>query len=150
MNPLLRLNPDKRAKAGEMKDHTWLDSIVVQGEIYVIRRAEEDDRRRKLIVNSKAKDVRRDSEEDMDEDEDAMKPVDEAAVLEDLIPSSDSTSDLASDSKPKLIIPANANLKENAQNPAPGRPNSSFPTSNSAPAVAPGLAPLTSPKRSKR
>ncbi|KAH8831736.1 kinase-like protein [Flagelloscypha sp. PMI_526] len=44
LNPMLRLHPDKRAKAGELIHHNWLEGVVVQGEIDVIRRAEERER----------------------------------------------------------------------------------------------------------
>ncbi|KAG5640365.1 hypothetical protein DXG03_009028 [Asterophora parasitica] len=37
---MLRLHPDKRAKAADLIHHRWLDGVVVQGEIDVIRRAE--------------------------------------------------------------------------------------------------------------
>ena len=47
LNPMLRLNPDKRAKASDLVHHAWLDGIVVQGEIDVIRRAEEEEARKK-------------------------------------------------------------------------------------------------------
>ncbi|KAI8974159.1 kinase-like domain-containing protein [Trametes punicea] len=47
LNPMLRLHPDKRAKASELIHHAWLDGIVVQGEIDVIRRAEEEERKRR-------------------------------------------------------------------------------------------------------
>jgi serine/threonine-protein kinase SRPK3 len=36
--PMLRLHPDKRAKASELIHHNWLDGIVVQGEVDVRRR----------------------------------------------------------------------------------------------------------------
>jgi serine/threonine-protein kinase SRPK3 len=47
LTPMLRLNPEKRAKASEMVHHAWLDGIIVQGEIEQILRAEkeEEDRR---------------------------------------------------------------------------------------------------------
>jgi len=50
LSPMLRQNPDKRAKASELVHHTWLDGIIVQGEIDLIRRAEEEEllRRAKL------------------------------------------------------------------------------------------------------
>ncbi|KAI0628916.1 kinase-like domain-containing protein [Trametes polyzona] len=50
LNPMLRLHPDKRAKASELIHHAWLDGIVVQGEIDVIRRAEEEEARRKRLT----------------------------------------------------------------------------------------------------
>ena len=43
LTPMMRLQPDKRAKASELVHHTWLDGIVVQGEIDLIRRAEEQE-----------------------------------------------------------------------------------------------------------
>lgn len=43
LNPMLRLHPDKRAKAHELVHHKWLEGIVVQGEVDLIRRAEEEE-----------------------------------------------------------------------------------------------------------
>ncbi|KAF5349693.1 hypothetical protein D9756_008775 [Leucocoprinus leucothites] len=40
LNPMLRLHPDRRAKAADLVHHVWLEGVVVQGEIDVIRRAE--------------------------------------------------------------------------------------------------------------
>ncbi|KAK7005972.1 kinase-like protein [Favolaschia claudopus] len=40
LTPMLRLNPEKRAKASELVHHNWLEGVVVQGELDVIRRAE--------------------------------------------------------------------------------------------------------------
>lgn len=48
LSPMVRLNPEKRAGAGELVHHRWLDGIVVQGEVDVIRRAEEEEARRRL------------------------------------------------------------------------------------------------------
>ncbi|KAH9986830.1 kinase-like domain-containing protein [Russula compacta] len=48
LTPMVRLNPEKRAGAGELVHHRWLDGIVVQGEVDVIRRAEEEEARRRL------------------------------------------------------------------------------------------------------
>lgn len=44
LNPMLRLLPDKRASAGEMVHHSWLEAVVVQGELDALRRMEEDER----------------------------------------------------------------------------------------------------------
>ncbi len=44
---MLRLHPDKRAKASDLVHHNWLDGVVVQGEIDVIRRAEEMEKNRR-------------------------------------------------------------------------------------------------------
>jgi len=48
LNPMLRLHPDRRAKASELIHHNFLDGIVVQGEVDVIRRLEleESDKRK--------------------------------------------------------------------------------------------------------
>ena len=46
LTPMLRLHPDKRAKASELIHHNWLDGVVVQGEIDVIRRAEQEEAER--------------------------------------------------------------------------------------------------------
>jgi serine/threonine-protein kinase SRPK3 len=40
LSPMLRLHPDRRAKASELIHHNFLEGIVVQGEIDVIRRME--------------------------------------------------------------------------------------------------------------
>ncbi|KAF8061863.1 CMGC/SRPK protein kinase [Lyophyllum atratum] len=44
LTPMLRLHPDKRAKAGELVHHRWLEGVAVQGEIDVIRRAEREEK----------------------------------------------------------------------------------------------------------
>lgn len=90
LTPMLRLHPDKRAKAGDLFHHNWVDGVVVQGEIDVIRRAEEDEARRKqqeaaggdesggdLSPNSKLKAALDQSEAD------AMKPVEDITMLSD-------------------------------------------------------------------
>ncbi|KAJ7646767.1 kinase-like protein [Roridomyces roridus] len=43
LTPMLRLNSEKRARAGELVHHAWLEGVVVQGEIEVIRRAEREE-----------------------------------------------------------------------------------------------------------
>ncbi|KAJ7761010.1 kinase-like protein [Mycena metata] len=43
LTPMLRLHPDKRAKASELVHHNWLEGVAVQGELDVIRRAERND-----------------------------------------------------------------------------------------------------------
>ncbi|KAI0255198.1 kinase-like domain-containing protein [Lactifluus subvellereus] len=67
LSPMLRLNPERRAGAGELVHHRWLDGIVVQGEVDIIRRAEEEEARRRLPPSSAA------SLSDVD----ALKPVDD-------------------------------------------------------------------------
>ncbi|CAE6434291.1 unnamed protein product [Rhizoctonia solani] len=41
LTPMMQLNPDKRARAIDMVNHPWLDGIVVQGELDVLK-AERD------------------------------------------------------------------------------------------------------------
>lgn len=74
-NPMLRLHPEKRAGAGELIHHRWLDGIVVQGEIDVLRRAEEEDRRQHLPATDPSL-----AEEP---DHDALKPVDDSPGTDD-------------------------------------------------------------------
>jgi len=47
---MLRLHPDKRAKATDLIHHNFLDGVVVQGEIDVIRRAESDEATRRRVL----------------------------------------------------------------------------------------------------
>jgi hypothetical protein len=47
---MLRLHPEKRARASEMIHHTWLEGITVQGETLAIRAAEEADSRARQEV----------------------------------------------------------------------------------------------------
>lgn len=44
---MLRLHPDKRAKASELIHHAWLEGVVVQGELDLIKEAEEREAERK-------------------------------------------------------------------------------------------------------
>ncbi|KAJ7267646.1 kinase-like domain-containing protein [Mycena haematopus] len=43
LTPMLRLNSEKRAKASDLVHHNWLEGVIVQGELDVIRRAEQMD-----------------------------------------------------------------------------------------------------------
>ncbi|KAJ6629478.1 kinase-like domain-containing protein [Mycena sp. CBHHK59/15] len=43
LTPMLRLHPEKRTKASELVHHNWLEGVVVQGELDVIRRAEREE-----------------------------------------------------------------------------------------------------------
>ncbi|KAF6747619.1 CMGC/SRPK protein kinase [Ephemerocybe angulata] len=93
--PMLRLHPDRRAKASELVHHNWLDGVVVQGEIDVIKRAEEQELARREREGREAeRDKRKREGEDqersgggggvgmgvlgvLDSDEaDALKPID--------------------------------------------------------------------------
>ena len=76
LNPMLRLNPEKRARAGEMAHHAWLEGVAVQGELDVLRRAEEDEQKKKSEA-PEPEDVDELSLAAGDDEKDAMKPVDE-------------------------------------------------------------------------
>ncbi|KAI6095864.1 kinase-like protein [Pisolithus croceorrhizus] len=43
LNPMLQLSSDKRAKAGDLINHPWLEGIVVQGEFDTIKSIEAED-----------------------------------------------------------------------------------------------------------
>ena len=76
LSPMLRLNPEKRAGAGELVHHRWLDGTVVQGEIDVIRRAEEEEARRRQASSSSSTGSGL-SHLNASPDVDALKPVDD-------------------------------------------------------------------------
>ena len=78
LNPMLRLLPEKRAKASELIHHKWLEDVVVQGEVDVIRRAEEAEARRKQRTASTEGAAAKGKAAETNSDVDAMKPVDEA------------------------------------------------------------------------
>ena len=98
LTPMLRLHPDRRAKASELIHHNWMDGVLVQGEVDVIRRAEEDEIRKKELVGTNGVDGavgaagvlrggagrhhRKVSALEQSE-VDAMKPVDDIVVLGD-------------------------------------------------------------------
>jgi len=77
LSPMLRLNPEKRAGAGELVHHRWLDETVVQGEIDVIRRAEEEEARRRQPSSSSSLTGSGLSHLGAVSDVDALKPVDD-------------------------------------------------------------------------
>lgn len=54
LNPMLYLSSDKRAKAGDLINHPWLEGVVVQGEFDTIKRIEEEESRRRLLLQSSA------------------------------------------------------------------------------------------------
>ncbi|KAG8217110.1 kinase-like protein [Butyriboletus roseoflavus] len=77
LSPMLRLFPDRRAKASELVHHQWLDGIVVQGEVDIIRRAEEEEAARRRHAQRQ---VTGGNESPINKsDVDAMKPVEEDA-----------------------------------------------------------------------
>lgn len=75
LSPMLRLFPDRRAKASELVHHQWLDGIVVQGEVDIIRRAEEEEAARRRHAQREI--TGGDESPIAKSDVDAMKPVDE-------------------------------------------------------------------------
>ncbi|KAF8839081.1 kinase-like protein [Paxillus ammoniavirescens] len=75
LSPMIRLFPDRRAKASELVHHQWLEGIVVQGEIDVIRRAEEEEAARRRHAQQQGSG--REESPIRKSDVDAMKPVDE-------------------------------------------------------------------------
>ena len=103
---MLRLHPEKRVKAGEMAHHAWLEGIAVQGELDVIRRAEEDEQKKK----NEAPEPENNDESPMapgDDARDAMKPVDQNGGAGESL-----------GQKPKT----NTNLKENGPAPTNSHP----------------------------
>jgi len=49
---MLRLEPERRAKAGELIHHAWLDGVIVQGELEQIWAAEETESRGKENIGA--------------------------------------------------------------------------------------------------
>jgi len=81
---MLRLHPDKRAKASDLIHHNWLEGVLVQGEIDVIRRLEMDEaaKRRGLEMEQQPSSSSRELSECLDQSErDAMKPVEESVII---------------------------------------------------------------------
>jgi serine/threonine-protein kinase SRPK3 len=94
---MLRLHPDRRAKASDLIHHNLLDGIVVQGEIDVIRRMEQEEaEKRKLRDDNLSEGVtsaeqrgsnsraasREKSVAALDQSErDAMKPVEGSSLI---------------------------------------------------------------------
>jgi serine/threonine-protein kinase SRPK3 len=84
LGPMLRLHPDKRAKASELMHHKWLDGVSTQGELDVIRRAEEEEaQKRKATSPAAVEDGRKKRlsalQLQRSAEADAMKPVDDLA-----------------------------------------------------------------------
>ena len=68
LTPMLQLYPERRAPASELVKHPWLDGVVVQGEVDVLRRLEE--------MAARAREGSASVER-----VDAMKPVDDMATV---------------------------------------------------------------------
>lgn len=150
LTPMLRLHPDKRAKASELIHHAWLDGIVVQGEIDVIRRAEEEERRRKVGAGGAGAVAAGGSSaasgsggiggsQSQVLDEDAMKPVEDVITV-----SADESSGAPPPSAvPKIATPvpsSSSTAKENAAPAAGGHART--PGSGSGSGNVPTLQPL--------
>lgn len=118
LSPMLRLNPEKRAGAGELVHHRWLDGTVVQGEVDVIRRAEEEEARRRQPSSSTGSGL---SHLGSASDVDALKPVDDDShTTDDERPSGASgtsggggTSGVNAPPTLQMPRPASATAKEN-------------------------------------
>lgn len=126
---MLRLHPDKRAKASELIHHNWLDGVVVQGEIDVIRRAEEEEAVRKAVAAAGSGAGARRMEKRLSSvsalaqsDADAMKPVDDILIgsgERDASPSQHSGGSAAAAHQPLRLgaapppLPSSAGAKEN-------------------------------------
>ena len=84
LTPMLRLHPDKRAKASDLVHHNWLEGVLVQGEIDVIRRLEIDEAAKRRGLEQQQQQRQSGSREStrlLDQSErDAMKPVDESMI----------------------------------------------------------------------
>ncbi|PSR79181.1 hypothetical protein PHLCEN_2v7152 [Hermanssonia centrifuga] len=105
LTPMLRLIPEKRAKASELIHHAWLDGVVVQGEIDIIRRTEEEDARKKQFaagntVNKETTSSASGKGKGVDSDADAMKPVEDSALVDDV-------------PKISVPVPSSSTAKEN-------------------------------------
>jgi serine/threonine-protein kinase SRPK3 len=112
LSPMLRLNPEKRAGAGELVHHRWLDGTVVQGEVDVIRRAEEEEARRRQPSSSGSGLSHLGAASDVD----ALKPVDDDShATDDERPSGASGTSGGANAPPTLQMPrpASATAKEN-------------------------------------
>ena len=117
LSPMLRLNPEKRAGAGELVHHRWLDGTVVQGEIDVIRRAEEEEARRRQPSSSSSTGSGL-SHLGAGPDIDALKPVDDDShTTDDERPSgaggTSGTSGVNAPPTLQMPRPASATAKEN-------------------------------------
>ncbi|GLB35703.1 putative CMGC SRPK protein kinase [Lyophyllum shimeji] len=138
--PMLRLHPDKRAKAGDLVHHRWLEGIVVQGEIDVIRRAEREEAEKRAgvggvgvpqVVRTESRERRAKEQEEVQVQEktggevadgkamgaaltqsevDAMKPVE--AMTASAAPSAAPSPTRGA---PRLGVPPSAGAKENAK-----------------------------------
>ncbi|KAH7906553.1 kinase-like protein [Hygrophoropsis aurantiaca] len=126
LSPMLRLQPDRRAKASELVHHAWLDSVAVQGEIDVIRRAEEEEAARR----------RMEPEKPVDEDAvDAMKPVDDGGAAAAAAEEEGRAQQSKSQHQPPILsappVPSSSNAKENVA--SPKRPQQGSSSSSSRP-----------------
>ena len=117
LGPMLRLSPEKRAGAGELVHHRWLDSVVVQGEVDVIRRAEDDEARRRTTASTSPDGTGADSAVaslGVGIDMDALKPVeDDSPATDDERPPAAATANANAPPTLQMPRPASATAKEN-------------------------------------
>lgn len=118
LGPMLRLSPEKRAGAGELVHHRWLDSVVVQGEVDVIRRAEDDEARRRTTASTSPDGSGSDSATAVSLgvgiDMDALKPVeDDSPAMDDERPPAAATANANALPTLQMPRPASATAKEN-------------------------------------
>ncbi|EJD06157.1 kinase-like protein [Fomitiporia mediterranea MF3/22] len=128
LTPMLRLHPDKRGSAAELVHHSWLDGVLVQGEVEMIRQAEEEDLRRRAAAaqqqqaqggagsgmvrsisaavgsEGRARLALANERQQIEElhDADALKPVDEVFAPEDAV-----------EGQPSAIVTSSSSQKEN-------------------------------------
>lgn len=135
LTPMLRLHPDKRAKASDLIHHNWLEDVVVQGEVDVIRRAEEEESAKKDEAGRWSKAQKRLSTMSQSE-VDAMKPVDDIAALG--MGDMEQSSKMQPPQAPKLsAAPAASNPRQSSTTitptPTPTPPRAARPVSSTGP-----------------
>ncbi|KAL6308528.1 kinase-like protein [Sparassis latifolia] len=125
LTPMLRLHPDKRAPASELVHHKWLDGVVVQGEIDVMRRAEDERRRKQAAAGAIAAGGGREMHLPVrkDSNADAMKPVD----VDELGAMSGEMDVVVPVPKLSTPVPSTADAKENVHAPGHSRTGSGVP-----------------------
>jgi len=145
LSPMLRLHPDKRTKASDLIHHNWLDGIMVQGEVDVIRRMEDDEARRKREIQAAANSSREVSRERSrkrisalsQSEADAMKPVDEIEALGEAL---DPLKHHSHSNRLSLTIGSNSRSPVPHSNHSAAKANASRPTSITSP-ITPKPAP---------
>lgn len=104
--PMLQLYPERRAAASELVKHSWLDGVVVQGEVDVLRRLEE--------MATRAREGRSSVER-----VDAMKPVDDMATVREADEEEEEVVTVAAPKGPPPAYSGAAEAKPEAQTSVP-------------------------------